>query len=364
MDINPFTPAFGSIPRYMAGRGEIIDDVLKGLGNGPGDPNRATILVGPRGSGKTVLLSSISLAASENGWVTASVTAEDDMLESILEQAKRNAAHLLPVKARKRITGIQAFGFGVSLETIPATAPSWRMRMSDLLDVLAGNGTGLLISVDEADVKFPDMVTLISVFQHFAGERREVALLMAGLPGKVLQMFQHDSISFVRRAFQHDLGTIGMQEVKLAIKKTVESSGRSISQDALEAAADYTGGFPFLIQLIGYYAWQQTDGKKKIATHDIENALLVSEEKMDRMILDSTIKEISKGDLEFLLAMLPDEGESSIAEIRSRLNISSASVAQYRLRLIRLGIIEPYGRGKVQFQMPLLKKYLMKHYVA
>ncbi|MDR0520062.1 MAG: ATP-binding protein [Clostridiales Family XIII bacterium] len=364
MGINPFTPAFGSMPRYMAGRNEIIDNIRKGIQNGPGDPNRATIFIGSRGSGKTVLLSGISSAVSEDGWVAVNVSANDGMLESIVEQAKLNASHLLPKQAAKRIAGIQAFGFGVSIESVPTEAPSWRVRMSNLLDVLGENGTGLLISVDEVDVKFQDMVTLVSVFQHFIRERREVALIMAGLPGKVLQLFQHDSISFIRRAFQHHLGSIGIQEVKLAMRKTIESSGRDISSDALDAAAHSTGGFPFLIQLIGYYAWQQSEGKKKITAADVSQAAVVAEEKMDQMIIDNTVKEISDGDMSFLLAMLPDEGESSIADIRQRLSISSASAAQYRLRLIKFGVIEPYGRGKVQFQMPLLKKYLLKRYGA
>ena len=54
---NPFTPTFGHEPFAFAGREELIDDVIEGLAEGPGDPNRATIFLGPRGSGKTVLLS-------------------------------------------------------------------------------------------------------------------------------------------------------------------------------------------------------------------------------------------------------------------------------------------------------------------
>jgi len=62
---NPFTPAFGSEPMFLAGRERIIEDIIGGLENGPGDPNRASILVGPRGSGKTVLLTRIAFEASK-----------------------------------------------------------------------------------------------------------------------------------------------------------------------------------------------------------------------------------------------------------------------------------------------------------
>ena len=79
---NPFTPTFGSIPLQLAGRDSVIRDILDGLDNGPGDPNRATIFVGARGSGKTVLLAKIAEEASANGWISANVNAAPDMLDS------------------------------------------------------------------------------------------------------------------------------------------------------------------------------------------------------------------------------------------------------------------------------------------
>jgi hypothetical protein len=58
--------------------------------------------------------------------------------------------------------------------------------------------------------------------------------------------------------------------------------------------------------------------------------------------------------------MLPDDKESKISDIIERLGCSANFAAQYRLRLIKQGVIEEYGRGKVQFAMPLLKEYLAK----
>jgi hypothetical protein len=79
------------------------------------------------------------------------------------------------------------------------------------------------------------------------------------------------------------------------------------------------------------------------------------------MILDTTINELSEKDLEFLYAMLPDKAESKISDIIIRLSCTANYAAQYRLRLIKQGVIEEFGRGKVQFAMPLLKEYLIKH---
>ena len=232
--------------------------------------------------------------------------------------------------------------------------------MIKYIELLAEHQIGLLLTVDEIDVRQPEMTELVADFQHFIREKRNIALIMAGLPGKTLQMFHDDSISFVRRAFQHILEPIHISDVKATIKKTIEASGKKIDVDALETAAAFSEGFPFLIQLTGYHAWRQSDIKKTISLIDVERGIESSEEYMDRMILDTTVRELSEGDRAFLLAMLPDEAESKMNNISKRLGVSSNLAGQYRLRLIKQGIIEEYGRGKVQFSMPLLKKYLAK----
>ena len=357
---NPFTPAFGSEPLFLVGREHIIDDILGGLENKPGDPNRASILVGPRGSGKTVLLTKIAFEASQIGWIPASVTASPGMLARILEQIEYNGKDILPAKGKHRLSELHAFGFSMSTEKAEENKPSWRLQTTRYLEMLSEYKIGVLITVDEIDSKLTEMVDLVADFQHFIREKRELALVMAGLPGKTLQMFQDKSISFVRRAFQHKLEAIGNADVKTAIMKTIETSGRSIEGDALEKAADYTRGYPFLIQLAGYNIWRQSPENEVITLADVVHGIESSQEHMERMILDTTVNELSEKDVEFLYAMLPDEASSKISDITERLGWTNNLSAQYRLRLIRQGIIEEYGRGKVQFAMPLLKDYLMK----
>lgn len=48
---NPFTPTFGIVPPYMAGRTYVIEDIVRALDRGPGEPNLATIFIGARGTG-------------------------------------------------------------------------------------------------------------------------------------------------------------------------------------------------------------------------------------------------------------------------------------------------------------------------
>jgi len=359
---NPFTPAFGSEPMIMAGREHILEDILEGLENGPGDPNRATILIGPRGSGKTVLLTKVADEAAKIGWISARVTASEGMLSGILEQTRKNGEMFLPKKAKGKLTELHAFGIGFGIETVKERVPSWRLQMTEILELLAEYQIGLLITVDELNVKQNEMVELVRDFQHFVTEKRETALLMAGLPGKTLQMFHDKSISFIRRAFQHNLDAIPIADVKAAMQETVEISGRKIEADAIEAAAAYTNGFPFLIQLIGYHMWRQSPNAKNISVADVDKGMESADEYMERMILDTTVKDLSDKDIAFLLAMLPDPDISRIGDIITRMGVSAAAAGQYRLRLIRQGVIEEFGRGKVRFALPLLREYMEKRF--
>ncbi|MDR2611190.1 MAG: ATP-binding protein [Clostridiales Family XIII bacterium] len=357
---NPFTPVFGSEPSILAGRNRLISDVVSGLENGPGDPHRVTIFTGPRGSGKTVLLAKIASEAEQLGWLGIHATATRGMLDSLLEQTREKAAEFVEDSAKSHITGVQVGGFGVTRQIAPSSKRSWRSQISEYLDKLNALHIGLLITVDEVTSREDEMITLITTFQHFIREKRNVALIMAGLPNNVIQMFQHDSISFLRRAFLRPLSSVDIPEVRIAIRKTVEIGGKTIAPDALELAANETNGFPFMIQLIGYHMFNQAT-QKKISAQDVRDGVEIARADMKHMIIDATLRDLSELDLKFLIAMAQDEGDSRMSDIAKRMDTSPANAGYYRRRLIELGIITPVGRGRVSINIPLLKDWLSKH---
>ena len=340
---NPFTPTFGSIPLQLAGRDRIMRDILDGLNNGPGDPNRATIFVGARGSGKTVLLAKIAEEASANGWISVNVNAASDMLDEVLIQIKDNA------KA----------GVSVSRDVSQSDfKTTWRSEMTAIVKELNEKNVGLLITVDELDVRIDELRTVITTFQHFVRERRDVALIMAGLPSKVSNLLREDSISFLRRAFQHNLEAIEESEVRFSMKKTIELAGRTIEKEALSLAVEKTKGFPFMIQLIGYQMWRQNPEINSISFEDAEEGIILAKHDLERMIFDITYRELSEKDIAFLTAMLADKEYSNISDISKRMNVSPKYAGIYRKRLIEQGIISSIGYGKVAFDLPMFREYI------
>jgi chromosomal replication initiation ATPase DnaA len=351
---NPFTPVFGNEPPILAGRTQLIDAVISGLENAPGDPNRITVFTGPRGSGKTVLLNTIAAKAEEMGWISIHANASKLMLDQLVEQLERKAASFLEQKPKSRITGVQISGTGFQRELQKERIKTWRGQMDEYLDMLAEQDVGLLFTIDECSADFPEMVEFVSTFQFFIREKRNVALLLAGLPSKVLQMFQHDSISFLRRAFLRKLDPIDLSEVRATMNKTIELSGRQIEASALRKAAEGTQGFAFMIQLIGYHAFNQSN-RKVISTEDVEAGIADAKEDMENMILGASFNDLTDTDKRFLAAMLPDKNESRMSDIAARMKTSSSNASHYKRRLINLGILAEAGRGKVIFSMPMMK---------
>jgi len=72
---NPFTPDCGCRPSRLVGSSPILDSVADALDSGPRTPAFTRLLLGPRGSGKTVLLAEIAENAALNGCFVVKVDA-------------------------------------------------------------------------------------------------------------------------------------------------------------------------------------------------------------------------------------------------------------------------------------------------
>ena len=362
---NPFTPTFGQVPPFMAGRDNLFWELTRALDNGIGDPALSTLFVGARGSGKTALLSFLSDQALSRGWIVASTSAATGMLDDIEQRALAGAKELIDTAPQRRLTGI-TMGQILGLEWEKTQVPNanWRTRMTSLLEKLAEHDVGLLITVDEVRPDIEEMVQLATVYQHFVREGRKVGLLMAGLPSKVSSLLRDESVSFLRRANYHHLGRIEDAAIRDALVKTVELENRSIDPDALARAVRAIDGFPYMMQLVGYRMWDESPENPSISLNDVERGLLYATSDIEHKILETTYRELSKGDLRFLAAMLEDPGETDIADIKDRLGKKSNYVSQYKRRLMAQGVVEDRGHGMLAIEIPFFKEYLRKRMYA
>ena len=294
------------------------------------------------------------------GWISASVTSLPGMLEDIEIQVRKAASHIVDSGGSLEITNLgipQVIDVSLRKSTV---ADNWRSRMEDLLDALDSMSTGVLITVDEIDPNLDEMVELAAVYQHFVRDGRKVSLLMAGLPANVSALLNDKTVSFLRRAQVLHLGRIADYEVEEAIRKTVLDNGRHADAEGLRFAVEKINGFPFMMQLVGFRAWDVNEQSPEITKEDFETGVRLASEEMRDRILEATYRELSPEDRRFAFAMLEDEGDSAIADLELRLQRSSSQVSQYRRRLIDAGVIGERSRGVVGFDLPLFREYLLE----
>ncbi|MHB8296780.1 MAG: ATP-binding protein [Acidimicrobiales bacterium] len=367
---NPFKPSFGVSPPLLAGRDGLIEEFVEALEDGPGSAGRATIYTGARGSGKTVMLNAIEDRAKARGWVVVSETAAPGFVDRIArQQLPRLLGNFDPEAVRRRLTGITGpLGAGAltwSTTQAHAAEAGLRNQVELLTDLLAENGTGLLISLDEIHQnQVPELRELATMVQHAFREERELAFVGAGLASAISDVVNDEVLTFLRRAERHPLGSVASDDVKRAIREPVEAGGRSVADDALAVMVDGTRGYPFLIQLVGAQTWRLHATAPKISMGDARQGVSNALRRLGALVYEPALADASAIDKSFLLAMAKDDGPSKMADIQRRLDVDVNYASQYRLRLIAAELIESSRHGYVDFALPYLREYLREHAVS
>ena len=358
---NPFKPTAGAEPPYLIGREHSLDLFTEGLEDGAGAPGLLNIISGPRGIGKTALLHRTEQAALAQGWIAVSDTATPGLLGRIGRMVDNHLAKLGEGRVHRSVTGFQAGGFGITTQLAPEEQAGLRKHITVLVRMLDGHGTGLLLTVDEIhSVDRAELAQLAAIVQHLVRDSLPIALVVAGIPKAVSDLLNDDVATFLRRADPIILADVPVAAVKDSMRETFGGTGVFIGEDHLQAAAEATGGYPFLIQLVGYHVWRLS--KESGVTDDtLLRGVEAARRRLGSMVLATTLADLSEVDRTFLLKMAADDGPSAIADIAARMGQSTKYAGVYRKRLMDAGVIRPAGRGRVRFAVPHLAEYLRNH---
>ncbi|MDN4643908.1 ATP-binding protein [Arthrobacter sp. PsM3] len=361
---NPFRPTAGATPPEVIGRAGLLDEFEYGLQLGSGAPGLLSIFTGARGIGKTVMLGAAHDLAREHGWAVVSETATGAFMGRIGEKMRRLAEELGDgPDPRRRVTGVTVAGFGVTSQLSPERQVDWRELGENLLRLLDDRKTGLLITVDEIHAADrAELSQLAANVQHFIQDRLPIALIFAGLPSAVSDLLNEGVATFLRRADKTDLHAAAIRDVERSFTETFGTAGITIAPELIHRAAVATGGYPFLIQLVGYFLWREAENHDgSLSSGTVDRAIAAAIRRNERVVIEAALATASGKDLEFLHAMAVDEGPSTIGDIVQRTGSRPTLVAKYRTRLLAAGLIESTGHGKVAFAIPGLGQYLRKN---
>ena len=374
---NPFSPSFGISPPVLAGRRDVLnsfDTVFDSIRS----PSYATLLWGLRGTGKTVLLNAVEDRAKARGWLTVSAVAakRSGLVEQITSKAARHLAALRDEHdpgPRRVVTGVSLMGSGIQTERVAASEAqahaAWNLEatLADLGDLLAGHDAGLLVTIDELHVSDMDEIREFGNVFQLASRRAErpIAFVGAALPELEQRLLSGDASTFLQRCRRHNIGNLRPSEAATALRQPVEMSGGRIDDDALGIAVDASKGQPYLVQLIGAYAWDDAaDPIAGITVADIGSAAADATRQFGEHVYGPVWHRLSQLDRKFLIAMLADAGPSAIGDIGERWGHGTRSLSTYRRRLLAAGLIVATGHGRVAFADTAARHYIKSRATA
>lgn len=359
-NVNPFKPTAGAEPPVLAGRKKVIDDFTDGLLEGPGAPGRLMRISGPRGSGKTVLLTELGDIARDKGWVVVDETAGEGLVDRIIERLVRqlpeaNASMDIDLGFVKAHAGVSSSAGGAGIRTV--------------LDEAAGRigKKGVLVTVDEVqDADKGEMAAISQAVQHLIREKKDVAFVFAGLTMGVADFISGEAMTFLRRAKAEQLESIPDDDVAAAFEKTFGESKMPIAGDVLSAAVMATDGYAYMVQLVGYNVWKVArrhfGESPAVSMEDVREGAEMAMRGYDEAVIEPALSRLSKRAMSYLIEMSGSDGPSSTGCVAKSLGVPAQSLSSVRASLIAKQVIEPTeARGYVDFAIPWMREYVSDH---
>lgn len=361
---NVFEPSFGNRPDCIVGRDEILAEVDRSLGARPGSRDRAVLITGQRGMGKTALLLEIESRAKQAGFVTSRAAANEHMLDSLIERLQVNGRSIVDDKKHVRGLSAGAFGFSFGLTFSDEVRDNYgfQTKLALLCDRLSECEKGVLLLVDEVHATSPEMRVLADAYQQLVGDGKNIAICMAGLPSSISDVLNDKVLTFLNRAKKLHLGKLLLRPIRQYYSKTFAEAGLAFEHGVLERAVTATDGFPYLLQLIGYYLVEDADENAPIDDALLDRVLADARDDMADNVFRPTLAELSAKDVAFLKALASvsdEEGIGRVGAVANRLGRDNGYIQVYRKRLISAGVIVSPRDGELEFTVPRLREYLI-----
>lgn len=380
---NPFAPGAGSQPPELAGRDEIIREAeiaLKRILQGRHD--RSQILLGLRGTGKTVLLNKIERLAEEAGYLTSFIEAPEDksLAEllypkihqvlrklSIVENAKEKAySAMRALRGFAGVFKIEAGDFSLSVDPEAGTADSGNLEF-DLSDLFVRVGEaaksadkGWALLIDEMQYLDEEELAALIVAIHRVNQKQlPVIMFGAGLPQ--IAALSGDAKSYAERLFKYPpVGALDQEAAVSAIKEPILEEGEQIENDALDLIVERTEGYPYFLQEWGYQAWDTAE-HSPISRHDVERASEAALKRLDDGFFKVRFDRLTPKEREYVVAMAElGQGPYRSSDVAEHLGEPPSKLGPRRAQIISKGMIYSPEYGDIAFTVPMFDDFLRR----
>ena len=275
---NPFKPGSGHLPPYLAGRENEQDVFRNNLATMSAgiSPPAPTVLYGPRGMGKTVLLRWFKNEVEPSGakkdlirvvWVTP------DQLESPSDLWKC----LMPPQTLKSKLTPEDVTAGFNVEALAASA-TWKAKdlfkqtfQKTLIDQCKKQP--LILLMDEAHKMDEDLCNNLLNLHQIISPESPFMLVLAGTPG-LRHFLSGVNATFVERSRNIGLGRLDEQAAADAISKPFKEQGIQITEDALSIIVEDSQCYPYFLQEWGSSLWEEANKANLTCLSDEQVAIV------------------------------------------------------------------------------------------
>lgn len=387
--INPFSPGAGSPPPKLAGRSALLQEAGLALDRmRRGLHTRSMVLVGLRGTGKTVMLNRIEALARQDGALTVVLEAgEERSLAELLAPALRQILYRLGLEApsgnqtRRTLRVLRSFagsfklqpglgGFDQELAVDPeagaADSGDLAADLFSLLDAVAAAAverqSAIVFCLDEMQLlREKEASALLAAFHRIHERRQPLILIGASLP-QALGWAGRSGAGAERLVDFPELDALSSADAAEALQIPARGLGATFSPEALTRAVELSSGYPYFLQQWGYEAWNQAAGPV-IEFGDIESAAPRVVERLDHSFFRLRFDRLRPREKDYLRAMA-SLGQPPLrsGEVAERLGVKIQSIAPVRDSLIRKGLIYSPAYGETAFTAPFYGEFLLHVY--
>lgn len=344
--INPYTPSFGKSPTARIPRVQEKNRIIENFMSEP-SPQNAFMIVGVRGSGKTVFLYEMAHEFEKSDeWVVVSLNTNRDMLSSLLSKLYSHRTAMSIIQSSQ--IDLSFWGFGISISGSEMITDV-EVAIEKIVAGMRSKHKKLLITVDEAS-NTEYMKVFASTFQDLLGKNMPVYLLMTGLFENINSLRNERNLTFLYR-----MPRIELVPLKMDLIADNYMNIFSIDPARADEMAALTRGYSYGFQTLGDLTWN-SDG-------NYEHIIPEYRAQLEEYVYDKIWSELSENDKTVAYGIaLSDIGK--VKEIRDIIGFNSNSFTQYRERLLKRGLLTAVSYGYLDFSLPFFRGFVKKRYEA
>ncbi len=380
---NPFAPGAGSRPPELAGRDSTLELARVACGRAiKGKHARSFMLLGLRGTGKTVLLNEIGGIARDESLLASKIESPEgaslaQLLVPEMRKVLRSLSNTEAAKdlANRGLSGLRGFAsifkitvagvdIGIEPELGLADSGDLQFDLPDLFNAIGlaaqAAGKGWVLLIDEVQYLSKEDLSALIVSMHLMSQHGLPVLFVgAGLPQ--VAKLAGDAKSYAERLFAYPgVDALDDRSAEQAIRVPIEVEGATIPDDALDEIVQRTRGYPFFLQEWASIAWNHAKGAE-ISLEDVQATYDETIATLDEGFFKVRIDRLTKAEVELVRTMAKlGDGPYPMADIAAAMKRKLSSLGPARANVIKKGMIYSTDHGYLDFTVPLFADYMRR----